>query len=148
MGSGFIVDKDGQVSLLEAFLIASRRATEFYRIEGRLATEHALLDDTADGLGTPADWFRGVRAVKRPRDKAALDGLLAQQFYLIPGEAERKLTPEQRAQRDALERAVLLYREKKGQVPEEEYYRELETLLLELARFYASNSVPAQSTAN
>ncbi len=139
------LDKDGQVSLLEAFLIASRRATEFYKVEGRLATEHALLDDTGDGLGTPADWFRGVRAIKRPRDNAALDGMLAQQFCLIPGEAEQKLTPELRAQRDALERAVLLYREKKGQLPEDQYYAELEKLLLALARFYASNSVPVQS---
>ena len=52
------LDKDGQTSLLEAFLIASRRATEFYDAEGRLATEHALLDDNGDGLGTQADWFR------------------------------------------------------------------------------------------
>jgi len=44
------------------------------------------------------------------------------------------------ARRDALERAVLLYREKKNQVPENEYYRELEKLLLELARFYGPNS--------
>jgi len=39
------LDKDGQVSLLEAFLIASRRTSEFYKVEGRLATEHALIDD-------------------------------------------------------------------------------------------------------
>ena len=40
----------------------------------------------------------------------------------------------------ALERAVLLYREKKGKVPEDEYYRELEKLLLELARAYGTNA--------
>ena len=59
------LDKDGQVSLLECFLSASHRTTEFYKTEGRLATEHALIDDNGDGLGTPADWFRGVHAVKR-----------------------------------------------------------------------------------
>ena len=47
------LDKDGQTSLLEAFLMASRRVAEFYNTEGRLATEHALLDDNGDGLGTP-----------------------------------------------------------------------------------------------
>ncbi len=44
------LDKDGQVSLLEAFLIASRRTLEFYKVEGRIATEHALIDDNGDGL--------------------------------------------------------------------------------------------------
>src|SRR2546423_1632058 len=39
------LDKDGQTSLLEAFLMASRRVSQFYQIEGRLASEHALIDD-------------------------------------------------------------------------------------------------------
>ena len=128
------LDKDGQVSLLEAFLAAARRVGEFYQTAGRLATEHALLDDNGDGLGTPADWFRGVRAVKKAKGSAAVDGLLAQQFDLVPSEAERRLTPEQRARRDALERAVLALREKKTQMAEDDYYRRLEALLLELAR--------------
>jgi hypothetical protein len=141
------LDKDGQISLLEAFLFASRQTMEFYNVEGRLASEHALLDDNGDGLGTQADWFRGLRAVKQPRDKGTTDGLMAGQFYLVPSSSERNLTSEQRAQRDALERAVLLYREKKSQVPEDEYFRELERLLLELARFYATNLPLAPSTA-
>src|SRR5204863_7310884 len=55
-------DRDGQIRLLEASLMASHHTAEFYKAESRLATEHALLDDNGDGLGTPADWFRGVRA--------------------------------------------------------------------------------------
>jgi hypothetical protein len=144
------LDKDGQVSLLEAFLMASRQAAEFYKLEGRLATEHALLDDNGDGLGTPAEWFQGLRAIKRPKENAPLDGFLAQQFLLIPGDAERKLSPEQRAQRDALERSVFLLREKKAQLAEDDYYRQLEKLLLELARFYSSGpgaaATPAEKT--
>jgi len=134
------IDQDGQVSLLEAFLTASRQASEFYKVRGRLVTEHALLDDNGDGLGTPADWFHGLRATKKAKDGAALDGLLAQQFRLIPSPMERGLTPEQIAQRDELERAVLQHREKKSQIPEEDYYRELERLLLQLARFYGSST--------
>ena len=42
------LDKDGQTSLLEAFIMASRRVAEFYEAEGRLATETALLDDNGD----------------------------------------------------------------------------------------------------
>ena len=130
------LDKDGQTSLLEAYLIASRQVAEFYKTEGRLATEHSLLDDNGDGLGTPADWFRGIRAIKRARDGAALDGLRAHQFHLVRSHAEQKLAPETRAQRDALELKVARLRENKTGLPEEEYYRQLEPLLLELARLY------------
>jgi hypothetical protein len=134
------LDKDGQVSLLEAFLIAARKTAEFYKVEGRLLTEHALIDDNGDALGTPPDWFRGLRATRRPRDAAALDGLLAQQICLIPGAADKALTAEQRAQRDAQERAVLLHREKKSQMKEDAYYDQLEKLLLDLARVAIVNT--------
>ena len=42
------LDKDDQVSLLEAFLTASVRTAEFYEETSRLATEHALIDDNGD----------------------------------------------------------------------------------------------------
>lgn len=130
------LDKDGQTSLLEAFLAGSARVNEFYKAEGRLATEHALLDDNGDGLGTPSDWFRGVRAVKRARDGAALDGLRAHQFHLIRSAAERGMSAELRARRDALEHSVARLREAKAKLTEDEYYRQLEGLLLDLARLY------------
>jgi hypothetical protein len=143
------LDHDGQVSLLEAFLTASRQTSESYKLQGRLVTEHPLLEDNGDGFGTPPDWFRGLRVTKKANDSASPDGLLAQQFRLIPSPEERNLTPEQIAQRDALEKAVLLHREKKGQMPEEDYYRELEKLLVQLARCYtASNSVSNSAPAN
>ncbi len=134
------LDKDGQISVLEAFLIASRRTGEFYKLENRLATEHALLDDNGDGLGTPAEWFRGLRAFKRAKENAPLDGLLAQQFHLIPGDTDLGLAPEQRVKRDALEQAIFQFRESKNQLPEPEYYEKLEKLLLDLARFYQAVS--------
>jgi hypothetical protein len=130
------LDKDGETSLLEAFLMASRRVKEFYHLEGRLATEHALLDDTGDGFGTPPDWFRGVRAVKSAKDGAALDGFRAHQFHLIRSEAERRLSAETRARRDTIEFSISKLRETKRALPEEVYYEKLEALLLELARLY------------
>jgi len=141
------LDKDGAVSLLEAFLAASRQTAAFYKTEGRLASEHALIDDNGDGLGTPADWFVGLRAVKKPKEAAAIDGLFAQQLHLVRSDSEQSFTAEQMARRDALERAVLLYREKKSQLPEDEYYRELEKLLIEVARFYGSNSSAISDSA-
>jgi hypothetical protein len=130
------LDKDGQTSLLEAFLMAARRVKEFYDLEGRLATEHALLDDTGDSLGTPPDWFRGIRAVKSAKDGATLDGLRAHQFHLVRSEAEQKLSPEVRARRNELELSVSKLRELKRALPEEVYYEKLEAILVELARLY------------
>jgi hypothetical protein len=136
------LDKDGQTSLLEAFLTAARRTAEFYQVEGRLATEHALLDDNGDGFGTPADWFRGVRAVKRARDGAAVDGVRAHQFHLVRSDAEKELPPTVRVRRDELELEIAGLREKKSESNEEDYYNRLEVLLLEMAKLYErSNDV-------
>ncbi len=130
------LDKDGQVSLLEAFLGAAQRTNEFYKTEGRLATEHALIDDNGDGLGTPAEWFRGIRATKQAKDGATLDGARAHQFHLVRSPVERQLSPEVRARRDALELKIARLRENKAKMETAKYYTELEQLLLELAVVY------------
>jgi hypothetical protein len=130
------LDKDGQVSLLEAFLMASHQVAEFYKTQGRLATEHALLDDNGDGLGTPPDWFRGIRSVKKPAEGSSLDGLRAHQFHLLRSEAERKLSPALRARRNELEVAIETLRQSKQTLPTDEYYQRLEVLMLDLARLY------------
>ena len=132
------LDKDGQTSLLEAFLAASRRVVEFYETEGRLATEHALIDDNGDGLGTPADWFRGIRAEKKAADNAPLDGLRAHQFHLVRSGPEQKMAPEVRERRDKLELAIAGLRERKASLKEDDYFRQLEELLLELAKLYGA----------
>ena len=134
------MDKDGETSLLEAWLVASRKTADFYKEEGRLATEHSLLEDNADGLGTPAEWFRGVRAVKKAKDGTPPDGLRAAQIHLVHSTAERALSAEQRAQRDALERDLSALRDRKASMKDDEYYRELEVLLLKLARIYRGDS--------
>ncbi len=131
------LDKDNQVSLLEAWLIANRRTADFYKKEGRLATEHSLLDDNADGKGTQSDWFRGLQVTKKSAEEGLLpDGLRAHQVHLIPSEAERKLSPEQRAKRDTLELELARLRAKKANLKEDAYYERLEKLLLEMSRIY------------
>jgi hypothetical protein len=133
------LDKDGQTSLLEAFLSASARVAEFYEQEARLATETAILDDNGDGLGTPAAWFRGIRVTQRARDGASADGSRAHQLHLIPSQRERNMPAEVRARRDELELAIAKLRDSKAEgVQEDEYYRKLEPLLVELARLYAA----------
>ncbi len=130
------LDRDGQTSILEAFLSASHQTAEFYRNERRLATEHALIDDNGDGLGTPADWFRGTRAVKKAEGGKTLDGIRARQWHLIKSAEEASWSQERRARRDALEMEIETLRGKKSELPEVEYWNRLESLLLELAKIY------------
>ena len=132
------LDKDGQTSLLEAYLAASRQVEQFYKEQGRLMTEHALLDDNGDGLGTPAEWFRGVRAVKSAADGKSVDGLRAHQMFLVPGDAERHLSPDARARRDELEQELSVLRLRKAQMAEDDYYRQLEDILVQTAKLYQS----------
>ncbi|MBX3442009.1 MAG: hypothetical protein KF774_06360 [Planctomyces sp.] len=130
------LDRDGQISLLEAFLLASSRVREFYAAETRLATEHSLNDDNGDGLGTPAEWFRGVRATKSARDGAPLDGARAARIVLIPSPEELALSPEIRARRDELEHELDALRLLRRRLDEAEYLTRLEPLLIELGRLY------------
>ena len=130
------LDKDGQTSLLEAFLTASNQVAEFYSSEGRLPTEHALLDDNGDRLGTPADWFRGIRPVKKARENTTLDGYRAHQLCLVRSEAENKMPPQLRDKRNQLELEVIKLRDTKESFSEEEYLTKLEKLLYEMAQIY------------
>jgi predicted ATPase len=130
------LDKDGQVSLLEAFIAASHGVEEFYKKEGRLATEHALLDDNGDGHGIPADWFQGTRATRAAKDGAPLDGARAHQWHLIRSAADQAMPADLRARRDDLELKIESLRAKKATLPEDDYYKQLDDLLLRLARVY------------
>jgi hypothetical protein len=131
------LDKDGQVSLLEAFLTASKRVGEYYRTHAQLATEHALLDDNGDRLGTPADWFRGVHATRRAKDGSPLDGIRAHQIHLIASDRERGMSEPDRVRRDQLEQSLATLRDQKGKLDEDEYYKQIEPILVELARIYS-----------
>lgn len=139
------LDKDGQTSLLEAWLAAAQRTAAYYKDEGRLATEHSLLDDNGDGLGTPPDWFQGVRVVKKSTDRRAPDGLRAHQIHLVPSAAERALSPAVRAERDAIEKELAQLREVKSSMPEEMYFSQLDSLLLKLAHLYQKQAPVAEA---
>jgi len=128
------LNRDGAVSLLEAFLVASGRTQEFYETERRLASEHALIDDHGDGKGTRADWFEGLRVVRKSTDGAAADGGRARKIHLVPGPADRGLTAEQRARRDQLEEEIEALRGRRAELGDEPWYDALEAKLLELGK--------------
>lgn len=127
------LDKDEQTSLWEAFLRASRRTAEFYTTDGRLQTEHALLDDSGDGLGVRADQFRGLTPIEQTTDGKPLDGQSAHQWHLIRNATDAALPADVLQKRDALEVAILQLRSKKKSMDRTAYFQELERLLVELA---------------
>jgi len=133
------LDKDGQVSLLEAFLMASRRTEAYYEGQGQLSTEHALLEDNGDGRGVRADFFTGVNPTKKPEAGVPIDGRRAHQWHLLPSAEERRLSPEIRRRRD----------DRKSDLAEEDYYDQLEVLAVEIARLYAAaEESPSKSSSD
>lgn len=136
------LDKDERVSLWEAYLFASRRTDEFYKLNGRLQTEHALLDDNGDGQGTRSDAFEGLE----PRQQAAevgkeLDGLLAHQWHLGSSVSRDQLTPAQKDRQAELEHQIQTLKRNKTSLAERVYYEQLEILLIELAQIFAPRPV-------
>ena len=135
------VDQDKQVSVLEAFLHASKQVAEFYETEGRLATEHSIIDDNGDGIGTLAEVFQGVAAGKTA-DGSKPDGDRARLLSLVLSEDDAKLTEAARARRDEVERMIRALADKKAAMNDADFYREMEKLVLELARIYEGARLP------
>lgn len=107
---GADTDKDGRVSLLEAYRFADAETRRFYENEGRLATEHAQMADA---------------------------GSLAPRFFLSSGArgagpASGRLAELYR-ERDALDEQIAALKRKKRSMTAEAYEAELERLLLALA---------------
>jgi hypothetical protein len=123
------LDQDKQVSILEAFRHASKLAAEFYEKEERISTEHALIEDNGDGVGTRSEVF-----AKEAKD--IKDGARAGQVALVLSEEELKLMDAQRAKRDEVERKLEALKAKRAELKEDEYYRQLEILLRELSAVY------------
>jgi len=117
-------DQDGHTSVLEAFVYANRLTADFYNRAGRLATEHALLDDNGDGVG---------------HEKIeAGEGLLARATYLdslsVDEAAANVATAKLFKERMRLEGEIEQLIARKGSTPEAEYEATLERLFIELAK--------------
>lgn len=126
-------NKDGKVSMLEAFQYARRQQDQLYEDERRLRTEHPLLDDNGDGEGSQA-----------PDDSD--DGRWASRVSLYPVSPELQVTLEKaeagtlspadslRLEKARLTTAVEDLKAKKDQLSSEEYAKQLESLLIRLAK--------------
>jgi hypothetical protein len=119
------LDKNGRVSIWEAFAAASAGVRRYYQQRGQLSTERALLDDTGDGIGGEAG-------------EPGENGSLASRIYLdvsIPGAAPTDEVLLKLLQRKAtLEAEVEDLKIRKTFLPGAEYAAEFERLMIELAR--------------
>jgi hypothetical protein len=119
------LDKNGRISIWEAFAAASAGVKRHYQSRGQLSTERGLLDDDGDGKG------------KSVADDGA-DGAVAARTYLdenLPGAAPTDDELLKLLQRKALvEAEVDELKIRKAFLPAPEYAREFERLMIELAK--------------
>ncbi len=119
-------DKNGRISMLEAFQYTKAEVARAYEREGLLATEHAMLDDNGDKNGSQTPAATGA------------DGKLAAALSLGSAADAAPLPddPKLRAlylERRDLERRVESLRLLKDSMPPAKYTSELERLVTDLA---------------
>jgi hypothetical protein len=119
------IDKNGRISIWEAFAAAGAGVRLHYQQRGQLSTERPLLDDNGDGIG---------------REFAATgeDGSLASRTYLDEPTPNAAPTDEvllnMMQKRAALEAEVEEIKVKKTFMQPAEYEAEFERIMIELAR--------------
>lgn len=118
------LDKNGRVSVWEAFAAASAGVRRYYTRRGQLATERALIDDNGDGVG-------------REAGGEGTDGSVTSRLYLdpdMPGAAptdEALLSLLQK--RATLQLDVDELKQRRQLMTPDEYQEEFERLMIALA---------------
>ena len=119
------LDKNGRISLWEAFTSASAGVKKHYEQRGQLSTERPLLDDNGDRVG-------------READAPGEDGAAARAIYFNADPptmvAGNPAVAELERARQLLERHLEELKARKALMTDEQYQNELETILIELAR--------------
>jgi hypothetical protein len=125
---GADLDKNGRVSIWEAFTYASAGVRQWFEQKSQLPTERPLLDDTGAGIG-------------REAGNPGTDGAVAGVTYLQPDPAaalpaDTALGALQKRLAE-LQSAMEELKAQKAAMPPEQYDAELEKLALEIARVSA-----------
>jgi hypothetical protein len=124
---GSDVDKNEAITALEAFQYADRKTAAYYESEKRLATEHAVFEDT------------GKHEAVRTASGASGEGLLMSGFTLVRLDAAKRAAsdPAKRAllaKKEDLERKIDTLKYQKAAMTEEDYKKQLMEALVDLAR--------------
>jgi hypothetical protein len=120
-------DKNEVISALEAFRFADKKTVAYFESQNRLATEHAVLEDTGKG--------EGVRAPSPENG----EGMVAAQFPLLrigatAAAAKDPAKMQLLANKEALEQQIDKLKYDKAAIPPDEYKKQLGALLLKLAQ--------------
>jgi ribosomal protein L27 len=118
-------DRNGRVSVLEAFEYARRQVAASYEREGLMQTEHALLDDNGDREGSMEP---GPQA--KDGQSASVLSLGSTRHEAAPANEQLRALY---AERQALERRIESLKLLKGGMDPDKYAAELEKLATELA---------------
>ncbi|MFQ5568739.1 MAG: hypothetical protein ACE5G0_03630 [Rhodothermales bacterium] len=125
------LDKNGNLSVREVFAYAAQKTAQSFAETSHLATEHALLEDTGD-----------TQAYRVEELDEAAEGNLAAITYLkrrtaalaaIPA-ANRAALAQLLGDKDTVERDIAELKSRKNRLRENDYYAQLETLFVHLAR--------------
>ena len=128
-------DRDDRISVLEAVHQAAELTATWYDAEGLIATEHSVMDDNGDGLGSRLP-IREVDFEDTPDagDLPAFDGLLARDTYLkdysFPEAAPQELIDGYLSTLADIRE----FKRRKDEQDENTYYAELEVLLIKAAQ--------------
>jgi hypothetical protein len=119
------LDKDGRVSMWEAFARASAAVKQYYRQRGQLSVERPVLDDTGDGVGKDAS-------------AVGADGTLASRTFLDadddPARASGPALSQLISRRNALELDFDELKKRRGFMPSGDYERQRDQILIDIAR--------------
>lgn len=121
-------DKNGRLSVWEAFTYASQAVKQAFEKQGTLVTERSVIDDDGDGVGKEASAAAGT------------DGVLAKTTFLDPLPASSSSNPALAAlekRRVAIEAEIEQLKAKKGDMPAGQYEEQFERLAIELAKISA-----------
>jgi hypothetical protein len=118
-------DKSDSISALEAFRYATKKTAAFYDSQKRLATEHAVFNDTGRGEAV--------------RDAGNGQGLLMSSFTLLRLGTSQQAgnDPAKRAlleKKDELEQKIDTLKYQKAAMDPDDYKKQLTTALVELAK--------------
>jgi hypothetical protein len=121
------VNKNDAISALEAFEYAATKSASFYETQKRLATEHAVFEDT--GKSEPV----------RTASTETGEGLFLSNFTLVRlGAAQKAFSdPAKRellAKKEELEQKIDTLKYQKAAMAQDDYKQQLTDALLELAR--------------
>jgi hypothetical protein len=121
-------DKNGRLSVWEAFAYASQAVKQAFEKQGTLVTERSVIDDNGDGVGKEAAATTGN------------DGVLAKTTFLDPLPASSSgntALAGLEKQRVTLEAEIEQLKGRKGEIPAGQYEEEFERLAIELAKVSA-----------